>query len=234
MAMRNVIARFNDDQPAFEDVFVKSEGKTPLSIFSANGGKQRMIDQIIGYESVYRNDSTFEQDKAILEKNINFISDDEDGNESSYAFELNTSQPSTHSMQTRNKGEHSQGFYEDPLSSTVPSPARRQISTVRTFGNHDATHFNLDEPPEEQETDTVGPLGEHFCKNCNLLYWQGFGQSDATVLNECPNCHSADSVEFILDKDIARLVLENHEKGRGKVYFKLDADTIIDGIFVEE
>ena len=80
MAMRNVIARFNDDQPAFEDVFVKSEGKTPLSIFSANGGKQRMIDQIIGYESVYRNDSTFEQDKAILEKNINFISDDEDGN----------------------------------------------------------------------------------------------------------------------------------------------------------
>ena len=234
MAMRNVIARFNDDQPAFEDVFVKSEGKTPLSIFSANGGKQRMIDQIIGYESAYRNDSTFEQDKAILEKNINFISDDEDENESSSNFWLNTWQPSTHSMKTRNKGEYSQGFYEDPLSSTVPSSARRQISTVRTFGNHDAIHFNLDEPTEEQETDTVGPLGEHFCKNCNLLYWQGFGQSDATVLNECPNCHSADSVEFILDKDIARLVLENHEKGRGKVYFKLDADTIIDGIFVEE
>ena len=90
MAMRNVIARFNDDQPAFEDVFVKSEGKTPLSIFSANGGKQRMIDQIIGYESACKNISIFEQDKAILEKNINFISDDEDGNESSYAFELNT------------------------------------------------------------------------------------------------------------------------------------------------
>ena len=234
MAMRNVIARFNGSNHPFEDVFVKSEGTTPLSIFATNGGKQRMIDQIIGYESAYRNDSTFEQDKAILEKNINFISDDEDENESSSNFWLNTWQPSTHSMKTRNKGEYSQGFYEDPLSSTVPSSARRQISTVRTFGNHDAIHFNLDEPTEEQETDTVGPLGEHFCKNCNLLYWQGFGQSDATVLNECPNCHSADSVEFILDKDIARLVLENHEKGRGKVYFKLDADTIIDGIFVEE
>lgn len=234
MAMRNVIARFNGSNHPFEDVFVKSEGTTPLSIFATNGGKQRMIDQIIGYESACKNISIFEQDKAILEKNINFISDDEDENESSSNFWLNTWQPSTHSMKTRNKGEYSQGFYEDPLSSTVPSSARRQISTVRTFGNHDAIHFNLDEPTEEQETDTVGPLGEHFCKNCNLLYWQGFGQSDATVLNECPNCHSADSVEFILDKDIARLVLENHEKGRGKVYFKLDADTIIDGIFVEE
>ena len=56
-------------------------------------------------------------------------------------------------MLTRNKVEYSQGFYEDPLSSTIPSPINCQTRAVRTFGNHVVMHFNLDEPSVEQGPD---------------------------------------------------------------------------------
>lgn len=235
MAMRLVINKFeNGSTSPFEDVFVRSDGNTPLSIFAASGGKQRMTDQIMGYEFTHRNASIFEQDAAILEENKNFISDDEDGDESSSAFGLNTFQPSTHQMQTRNEGVYFRGFYEEPtisaFSSTVPSPARGQISTVRTFGNHEAMPFNLDELPEEQGTDTLVPLGEHFCQNCNLLYWRPFGRSDEPILNECPNCHSTDFITMIPDENVAHLVIENYMNGGSKAYFQ----NYIEGIFVEK
>lgn len=237
MAMRLVISKFEEEcETPFEDVFVgnSANGVTPLSIFAAPGGKQRMINQIIGHESAYRNFPIFEQDMAILEGNKNFISDDEDDDRSFSDFSLNISQSSTHPMPTRSGGAILPGFYEDPptsaFSSTVPSPARGQISTVRTFGNHEAMPFNLDELPEEQGTDTLVPLGEHFCQNCNLLYWRPFGRSDEPILNECPNCHSTDFITMIPDENVAHLVIENYMNGGSKAYFQ----NYIEGIFVEK
>lgn len=236
MAMRLTINKFENESGTspFKDVFVGSEVNTPLSIFAAPGGKQRMINQIIGHESAYRNFPIFEQDMAILEGNKNFISDDEDDDRSFSDFSLNISQSSTHPMPTRSGGAILPGFYEDPptsaFSSTVPSPARGQISTVRTFGNHEAMPFNLDELPEEQGTDTLVPLGEHFCQNCNLLYWRPFGRSDEPILNECPNCHSTDFITMIPDENVAHLVIENYMNGGSKAYFQ----NYIEGIFVEK
>ena len=185
MAMRLVINNFeNGSTSPFEDVFVESSGETPLSIFAVTGGKQRMLDQIIGEKSGCN--SFFEKDKAILEGNKNFISEDEDENIISSVFLLNTSYPSAHPMQTRNNGQHFQGFYEDPPSSTVPSPARRQINAVRTFGNHDAIdHQNLAlEEISEKDFPVKGQNfpRAYFCKNCKLFYSSFENQS------ECPLC----------------------------------------------
>ncbi len=233
MAMREIIAWYEmsgvNISRLFDAVFVNGNESLPQAIFSLPGGKSRMQNQIIG--SAKPNDKFFEKDKEIMQSLIGFVSDDEDHGEDTYVYPLRTNYSSGSSIKTRDTvPKISPGFFTDPPSSTVPSPARVPFSAARTFENHDAIHFHLDEQSEEQENDKLAPLGEHFCKKCNLLYWRPFGRSDAPILNKCPNCHSTDSIIMIPDEYVAGLVIENHMKEGSITTFPNGTE----GIFLNE